>query len=236
MKKDYASFGKDASVDKKSEIPYYSQLKKIITEEINSGRWRIGQQILPENNICELFGISRTVVRQAYQELTSEGYLVKEKARGTYVAKPKISENLVQRLIGSHDDLVLSGYKINNIILEQRKTIPQEPVTSFLKTRPGEEVIVLKRVRKINGEPLIVVTSYIPYGMCPAVLEEDFSEKSLYEYLRENCNLEIHIGMRFIEAVTAGEKEAGILNVDKGAPLLQLESVSFLKNGTVAKR
>jgi len=39
-------------------------------------------------------------------------------------------------------------------------------------------------------------------------------------------------GRRVIEAVPANEYEAQLLQIDKGAPLIKLESVSYLENGT----
>lgn len=230
--KDYVNLKDELKIDKNSEIPYYSQLKKIIIQEIESGKWKVGQQILPEITICEVFDISRTVVRQAFQELVSEGYLMKEKAKGTFVAEPKINENLVQSLIGFYEDMISKGYTVKNNVLTQKLITPNASISEYLKLKPDEKVIVLKRVRSLNSEPLILVTTYIPNKMCPKALNEDFSEKSLYTFLRDKYNLEIYKGLRFIEATTGGEEEAKLLGIKKGAPLLYLESIGYLKDGT----
>ena len=88
MKK-YVELTRKLNIDKKNGIPYYYQLKKYIIEEIESGTWKPGEQILPETKICELFGISRTVVRQTFQELVNEGYLIKKESKGNFYIRTK---------------------------------------------------------------------------------------------------------------------------------------------------
>ena len=222
---------KQFAIDKDSRVPYYYQLKQYIAGEIESGRWKPGQQIIPEVKICKLFGISRTVVRQTYQELVNAGFLIKKKAKGTYVAETKISENLVQSLMGFYEDMTARGFKVNNDILGQKK-IPASPrVAKKLGLEVGEEVIVLRRLRKLNNEPTVLDRTYIPYKLCPGLLNENLVSKSLYSCIEGKYNLKINRGTRYIEATIATKEEAELLNVKKGSPLLYIESINMLDNG-----
>ena len=219
-------------INKTSKLPYYYQLKQYIIDAIESGKWKPGQQMFPEIKICELFDISRTVVRQTYQELVSEGYLIKKKAKGTFIAEPKIAENLVQTLMGFYEDMTARGFKVSNDILWQKKISSTHKVAEKLGLETGEEVTVIRRVRKINNEPIVLDRTYIPHKLCPGLVNEDLTNKSLYSYIEGKYNLKIDKGTRFIEATTAGDEEANLLNIKKGAPLLLIESISFLDNGT----
>src|SRR5665647_1614587 len=143
MKK-YVELTGKLNIDKKNGIPYYYQLKKYIIEEIESGAWKTGEQILPETKICELFGISRTVVRQTFQELVNEGYLIKKKAKGTFISEPKINENLVQSLMGFYEDMTARGFKVTNEILWQKKIPATEKIAKQLNLEVGEDVIVIR--------------------------------------------------------------------------------------------
>lgn len=69
-------------INKYSNVPLYSQLKQLIIEKIESGDYPVESKIPSEQELCELYGISRPTVRQAINELTNNGYLYKEKARG----------------------------------------------------------------------------------------------------------------------------------------------------------
>ena len=218
-------------INKEIGIPYYYQLKQFIINEIESNRWKSGQQILPEMKICEILGISRTVVRQAIQELVNEGYIIKKKAKGTFVAEPKINENLVQRLMGFYEDMTARGFKVKNDILKQEVIEAPKKIANFLNLRKNEKVIVISRLRRLNNEPVVLDTTYIPYKMCPDLLDEDMTNKSLYEFLEGKHKFEIDRGRRFIEAVIADGREAKLLNIKKGSPLVLIESISYLKDG-----
>ncbi len=222
---------KSFKVDKQSRIPYYFQLKQYIIQEVESGNWKPGDQIMPEIKMCEIFDISRTVVRQTFQELVNEGYLIKKKAKGTFITKPKINEELVQRLTGFYEDMTSRGYKVTNDILSQKVILAPSKVAEELKIDKGEKVVVINRLRRLNSEPIVLDNTYIPYKMCPDLIEEDFTSKSLYAFLEGKHNFEIKEGVRTIEVTIAGEKEAKLLNIKKRDPLFLIQSVSYLKDG-----
>ncbi len=228
--KNFVKLNTSFAIDKDSRIPYYYQLKQYIIKEIESGRWVPGQQVLPEIKVCEMFDISRTVIRQAYQELVNEGYLIKKKAKGTFIAEPKISENLVQSLRGFFEDMTSRGYKVKNDVLVQEKIKPSKKVAENLGLDMDEEVITIVRVRKINDEPIVYDRTYLPFKFCPELVNEDLSSKSLYSFLEGKYNLKIDTGKRFIEATLAKEEEARLLNIKKGSPLILIESINYLKN------
>ena len=101
----------------------------------------------------------------------------------------------------------------------------------FLNIEPGEKVIDIQRLRFINDEPIQLVTTYIPFELCPALATIDLTNQSLYAFLEKEGGIYITKGHRFIEAVLANEYEAGQLGIERGAPLLMLDSVSYSEDG-----
>jgi GntR family transcriptional regulator len=83
----------------------------------------------------------------------------------------------------------------------------------------------------VGGHPVVLVSSYLPYALCPGLIQADLRHQSLYAYLEQEYSLRIGGGQREIEAVLATDEEARLLEVERGAPLLRLESVSFLEDG-----
>jgi GntR family transcriptional regulator len=220
-------------IDRKSSIPYYVQLKDALVEEIEAQRWKPGDQLPTEQELCTLFGVSRTVVRQALQGLDFEGLVVRERGRGTFVAEPKISStSLVHSLMGFYEDMEKRGFDMVSDMLEQSMQPAGQHVAAYLNMDPVTPVIKLHRLRKIENEPIVLVTSYLPYELCPGVLNEDFTDQSLYLYLEQACALKVARGRRRIEAVAANSSEAELLQISKGAPLIKMESVSYLGDGT----
>jgi GntR family transcriptional regulator len=210
-----------------SPIPYYIQLVNILKENIHLEVWKPGDQIPGEQDLCELYGVSRTVVRQALLELELEGLINRRKGKGTFISLPKISEGLVQKLTGFYQDMVERGLNPVTRVLHQDVIPASEKVARFLDINPGDQVIDILRLRFINDEPIQMVTTYVPFEMCPALATVDLTNRSLYKFLETECGIFIAKGQRYVEAVLANETEAELLGIERGAPLLMLDSISF---------
>jgi GntR family transcriptional regulator len=218
-------------IDKGNPIPYYIQLKESLTEKIERGEWKPGQQLPSEPDLCQVCDVSRTVVRQALQELAYAGLIVRRKGKGSFVAEPKISENLAQRLTGFYQDQAERGHPPVSQVLKQN-VIPAPPkVAANLKLEPGTPVIEIERLRLVQDEPIVLVTSYLPYALCRELISVDLTHQSLYAVLEDQYELVIARGRRTLEAVAANQYEADLLQIDKGAPLMLLDSVSYLADG-----
>ncbi|MQY75866.1 MAG: UTRA domain-containing protein [Clostridia bacterium] len=222
---------KDKIIDHKSPLPYYFQLKELLENEIKNGRLKPGQQIPSEFKLCERFRVSRTVVRQSISSLVQNGYLNREKGRGTFVTRPKIAENLFQNLTGLYEDMAARGIKPVTKVLEQTKWETNSEILKKLGLKPGESVIKIKRLRFINNEPFVLATTYLPYKICPSLLKEDLTNQSLYGVLEEKYALRIAYGRRSLEAVSADRHMATLLGVKVGTPLMLLNSISYLEDG-----
>jgi len=229
--REQVKISKKKSIDHSSPLPYYFQLKELLVNEIRKGRLKPGQQIPSEFKLCEHFKVSRTVVRQAISSLVQSGYLIREKGKGTFVTKPKITENLFQNLTGTYEDMLARGIKLDTKVLEQIKLEADIEILERLKLEAGEPVIKIKRLRFINNEPIALVTTYIPYKICPSLLKEDLTNQSLYGVLEDKYNLKISNGRRSLEAVSADKKVATLLEVKIGAPLMLLNSISYMEDG-----
>jgi GntR family transcriptional regulator len=225
----------DFSINRSSPIPYYVQVKDTIQTRIQAGIWQPGDQLPGEPELCRMFGVSRTVIRQALNDLVNHGFLVREKGRGTFVAQPKIRESLVQKLTGFYQDMVEQGHTPRAQVLRQESIPASEKVAGYLQIDPGTPVIVIERLRFVQDVPIQLVTTYIPFSLCPALLNVDLSDQSLYAFLEQTCGVFIARGHRSIEAVPANEYEARLLRVQRGAPLILLDSVSFSSDGTAVE-
>lgn len=219
-------------IDRNSPVPYYIQLKDTIREKIERGEWKPGDQIPSEPELCETFDVSRTVIRQALKDLEYGGLIIREKGKGTFVAEPKISESLVQKLTGFYQDMEERGHRPVSKVLKQEVVPANRKVASFLALEEGALVIEIQRVRYVQNDPIVLVTTYLPYNSCSKLLQADLTLQSLYRFIEKECGLMIARGHRFIEAVAANEVEANYLGVEQGTPLILLDSVSYLADGT----
>lgn len=220
-----------SSIDFNSSIPYYVQVIDRIKVMIHSRIWVPGSKIPTELELCHAYGVSRTVIRQALGELKLEGLVTARKGKGNFVTEPKINESLVWKLTGFYEDMVERGLKPLTQVLHNRVIPCSDNIAAHLNLSPGSPVIEIERVRSIQDAPIQLVTSFIPYDLCPTLATADLTNRSLYEYLEKELGLFIIRGRRAIEAVTANELEARLLCIEPGSPLVMLDSISYLDQG-----
>jgi len=214
-------------------IPVYYQLKKIIREKIEIGELKIGEKIISENKLSEIYQISRMTVRQAIKELVGEGLLYRDKGRGTFVCEPKINYGFIQKLTTFYDDMVGKGYVMRTKILKQEIKSASKAIAKKLNIEENEKIIYILRVRYIENEPIVKVTNHIPYKLCPDLKNEDLTDKSLYQTLAEKYRLVAYKARVTLEAIIASKYDSELLNIKREAPVHLMKNITFTKENIV---
>ena len=215
-----------------SPVPYYHQLYRYIEKKITAKEWRPGQLFPSEEELCARLDVSRTVVRQAFAELSTNGMIVKRSGKRTTIGSPKYSGDLMQDLRGFYEDARRHGQVPTTRVLELKVVPAETAVAEPLQIAEGEEVIMLNRLRSLDNQPCVVVVTYIPYRLCPALINENLSDGSLYELLASKYGLSVSKGHRTIQAVRASREDAKLLGIKAGSPTLLLKSIGLLQDGT----
>ncbi len=219
-------------INPSSYLPLYIQLRDLLKKKIDSGQWADGTRLPGENELCAEYKVSRTVVRQALLELELAGLVIRHKGRGTFVAGQKVNEGLAQKLTGFYEDMTGRGKNLKTRVLTQ-KTIPaDEELAKKLNVEVGADLIEVHRLRFVEDEPLVVVTSYLPASLCPQLGDVDLTDRSLYQYLEEECHISISRSYRTLEAAAVNKENALLLEIDEGDPVVRLEALSYLEDGT----
>jgi GntR family transcriptional regulator len=222
----------DSKIDSYSFIPYYQQLYTILKSRIQNNEWDPGQKFLSESQICSEYNVSRTVVRNTLDNLEDEGLISRRKGKGTFVLATKINEGLAQNLTGFYQDMSDRGHTITNRVLLQKIIPCPDNLSSILDIPLLTPVFQLERLRFVEGVPITLVTSYLPAHYCPSLANMDMSNRSLYEFLEKECNIQIARANRSIEATAADEKKAKLLGLKSGDPVIKLTSISYLDDGS----
>jgi len=218
-------------IDKSSPVPYYYQLRQILEGTIRSGSVESDGQLPSEAALCEGYGVSRTVVRQALSDLEREGLIVRLKGKGSFVAQPKTPEYLVQSLTSLYEDVHARGQKLETRVLRLEREPVSPVIADLLELDESESIVLLERLRIVDGEPWEVTTAHLPYSLCAPILELDMTERSLYETLERDLGLRLHRGTRSVEAGRANKAIARHLGIPAGAAVLILKGTTFLEDG-----
>ena len=200
------------SVVRTVSTPYYLQIAEILRAGIAAGKWEPGQLIPSEASLCEMFAVSRTAIRQALGQLVAEGLLHKEKGRGTFVARPHVAI-AVQELRGLFDEMTAAGRPVTTEVLRQEVTAAPVTTAAVLNVPVGTSVVCIERLRAVANEPLVHVTTYLPWPRFADLVETDLRGRGLYTVLDETYAVRPHGGLRRLEALSATPAQARLLGI-----------------------
>jgi GntR family transcriptional regulator len=204
-------------------IPKYYRLKKHLVELTEA--LAPGSPLPPERALAEKYGTSRTTVRQALAELVIEGRLQRIQGKGTFVAKPKVAQEL--QLVSYTEDMRHHGLRPETRILDIGYVTADERFANLLRIRPGGRALRIHRLRLADGEPMSIDTSLLPARRFPGLRKELPRHRSLYETLATAYDVHLAEAEETIETVLATPEDAGLLGVDVGLPLLLLSRHAF---------
>ncbi|MDR1893817.1 MAG: GntR family transcriptional regulator [Spirochaetales bacterium] len=219
-------------LNRSSPVPLYYQLYSLLLSDIHSGELKPGDMIPPEVALMEKYGVSRGTVRQAILDLVKNGYIYREKSKGSFV------KSRFNTLVGFTNKskgglLVLSNDRrsipLRSTVLEQKVLDdPPRSIRENLKLGEGEKVFYLKRVRYSEDQINTYVEDYLPYKRCPGIEKFDFTNASLYAILEENYHITPHHAQRIFECSKAArEEELEKLEITPDEAVLRCESFVY---------
>lgn len=220
-----------AVINRGSAEPYYRQISDFLRGAIDAGRFTAGTLLPSEKDLCEQFGVSRPVVRQALDDLSRDGYVYRVKGKGTFVAEEKLNSHLIQVVVGPERDTIRFRDRLATSVL-LREAVPAPVRVSRALDIPIEApTLHLRRLRLLDGEPLCVIESYLPEQIVPGLADVDITDRSLYDVIEERFGIEIRDLSRQIEAAKTPAELTNLLAAEEGDPCLVVTSLAAGMNG-----
>jgi GntR family transcriptional regulator len=215
-----------STIDPNHMLPRYYQLVTILREKIDAGEWQPHEAIPSERQMEALYGVSRTTVRQAVGLLIRQGLIYQLHGKGTYVSPRKLQKGLVE-LTSFSEDMQQRGLKPGQRILELAVVDAPEKVRQHLELPPEvTTVTMLERVRTGDGQPIGLQTSYLNLPPGAELTRAELQERgSLYAILQEKHHINLVAADETLEVTVATPREALLLEVPAGSPLLLSERV-----------
>ncbi len=214
-------------LDERSPVPLYYQLQEIIRSRIDNGQWGPGQQLPPEADLCQEFNLSRGTVRQALSDLVREGMLHRRRGKGSFVATPKIQQDL-QSLMGfsSYVKNVL-GADLGSRLISARVIPATASLAKTLGVREGSDIVEIRKVKLVDDQPFFLSAAFLPRDANPGLEKDDHSDGSLIQLLREKYGLQVAKVKGWFEPVLVTEYEASLLDVEKDSPAMLYQRIRF---------
>jgi GntR family transcriptional regulator len=220
-----------AKLDKTGPLPLYYQIKQQLKSAIEAAHLNPDESLPSERELVELYGVSRPTVRQATEELLSEGFLYRRKGLGTFVARPKFKQELAT-VLGFTEQMLREGKRPSNQLISAGPVKGAEvTILEHLNLLPDSLIFHLKRLRLANGEPIMLESSHLPLDQFPKLPQVDFSQVSLYQFLREEYQVTIARLRETLEPVVLRDSESKLLKVERGSPAMRVMISAYAADG-----
>jgi GntR family transcriptional regulator len=208
------------------EPPLYSRVETVLAGEIADGALKVGDQLPTEDDLIARFEVSRITVRRAIQNLVRRGLVEIRRGKGTFVAEPKITQELTE-LSGFVEDMHALGRKPTARVIGKEVVTADTTVAGHLGLTKGERVVRIRRVRLADGVPLSFDETYLPLKIGKKIITNNLKVEPIFSLLERKYGVPLIEAEYKLEAVAAEGEVAAALRVKQGSPVFRIERTSY---------
>src|SRR6201981_2705501 len=204
----------------------YARVETVLAGEITNGDLTVGDQLPTEDSLIARFGVSRITVRRAIQNLVSRGLVEIRRGKGTFVAAPKITQEL-RELSGFVEDMHALGRKPTARVIGKEIVTADATVASQLALTRGERVVRIRRVRLADGIPLSFDETFLPLDLGKKIITNNLKVEPIFSLLERKYNVPLIEAAYKLDAVAAENEVARALKVKPQSPIFRIERTSY---------
>jgi GntR family transcriptional regulator len=197
-------------------VPHWRRIEQALRDRIAT--LDPGDALPSDADLCEEFGVSRMTARNAMQRLADEGLVLRVPGKGSYVAEPP-AHRRADRLLTFSREMERRGRQPSSTVLAREIRPSSAGEAAALGLVRGEPVVVLRRIRRADDEPIAVETAVLVQATGPVVLAADLERGSLHDALARG-GYHLRRGTATIAAAPATHEDARLLDLRKGDALL----------------
>jgi GntR family transcriptional regulator len=193
----------------------------------------VGEAIPAERQLGIDLGVSRLTVRAALDELVREGYLVRRRGAGTFVAEPKVAKGI--DITSFSDDMRARGLTPESRTLDLHVEMAGARLGRILHVSPSEQILSVKRLRLADGDPMAIELLHTRASLVPGLTGRDLEENSFYDLLASRYGISIVGGTQTVEPTVTNEEESASLGVPLHSPALLFERLTRSSTGDLVE-
>lgn len=223
--------------------PLYRQLLGSINRRIRKGDWGAGGQLPSERDLSVQFGVSRSTVRQALEQLSHAGLLKKIRGRGTFVTPHEPITQPLGRVTAFREALAAQGMTPGLRVVSRTQEPCDVVLGRLLGVPPETALLHLVYLGLGDDEPLALYRSYVPAGkmaetvdkfcraaaskIAPRMVSELYAERAGLPELRAEQTFEVRLATAEEAALLALARPAAVFSVTSLISTLGGEPVEY---------
>lgn len=208
----------------------YLQIFEDIKLMIKSNLLLPGDTIMSEKELMEKYSCSRDTVRKATSMLEQNHLIIKSRGKASIVAENRQYLFPTSTLESFKELSKKNSLDAETIFVScQLKDYKDLDIVTQIKS---PKLLELVRVRKINGERIVLDIDYFDPSYVNNITKE-IAENSVYEYIEGELKLEIGQALKTVTVESPTSEERSLLDLSKDDLLVQVSSDTFLKNGQI---
>lgn len=217
-------------VDDGRRAPLYAVVERVLAGEIRDGSLAVGVQLPTEDQLVDRFRVSRITVRRAVQNLVARGLVEVRRGRGTFVAAPRITQQLTA-LTGFVEDMVAAGRMAAARVLCVDVVPAAPPVARELDVDPGTRITHIERIRLADGRPISLDNTYLPLDIGERVATDDLTRQPVFDLLERKYDVPLVAATYRLSAAKADQHTAEALEIQPGDPVFRIERTVHTTDG-----
>ncbi|WP_051241530.1 GntR family transcriptional regulator [Stappia stellulata] len=222
---DTASTARGSGIlDPNGPVPLYHQIFLLLRNRIYGGNLSAGERVPSEQDLTTEFGVSRITAKRALNELADAGLVIRERGRGTRVVNRPPAPAVTSSIEGWLENITLMGQSTTAEVLSFAYTQAGEEIAHALEVEPGTEVQRAVRVRRLEGEPMSYLVTYVPADIGRHYGADDLNVQPLL-HLLERAGVDVTSARQTISATVAETDVAAVLAIPAGSPLIEVRRV-----------
>ena len=199
-----------------------------LRQAIAQGTFRPGTQLPTEAELCQMLGVSRTVVREALRMLEDDGLVARRHGVGTFVRDHPILKNLNFNF-GITEMINSAGLTAGTSHFAVRSETADEEKAEQLRVPQGTALITVERVRTADGRPVVYSLDTLTESLVKRAEfdPELLRTQSIYDMLQTSLGKVIEYGIARLLPVSAPESVAGKLQLPPNALTLHIVQTDY---------
>jgi GntR family transcriptional regulator len=206
--------------------PVHISIRDDLRMRLSAGEWAAGERLPSETELAARYGVARMTIRQAIGALASEGAVIRRQGLGTFAAEGRPTRT-VDLLLSFTEEMRRQGRQVETRLISAAVEQPPAAAREALQLGPSAAAVAVLRVRLVDGGPIVVQNSWLPYARFAGLAADPLLDGSLYAMLEARYGVRIMRARQAFTAATAGELDGAALGLQPCEPVLRIVRTTY---------